>query len=285
MTLDGNNNFTEVIKQAKKFSFVGSVTLQDGVTKCYSDPVTVDATVREIPFVSISEDVKGSNLQSKTVLACEGETLNLSAVVTGGDGKYTYSWNGAAADAVYKPTLSGGGNNGIYTYDLVVRDGDGIGCPVTASVNFKAQPTPVVSISTDKDAVCNESEAVNLKACTNADCSVDEEGKYSYNWLVDGEVHSSGVDVNSMVLRNVKGSTNVSVTVKDIVVGCIAAPVSITIDKLGAPVFTIYDAAGKDILDPAYGNVMVCPGDYEELIVVAKEKEAAEEEAPAEDAE
>ena len=270
LTLDGNNNFTEVIKQAKKFGFVGSVTLQDGVTVCYSDPVTVDATVREIPFVSISEDVKGSNLQSKTILACEGETLNLSAVVTGGDGKYTYSWNGAAANAKYKPTLSGGGNNGVYTYDLVVRDGEGSGCPVTASVSFKAQPTPVVSISTDKDAVCNESEAVNLKACTNADCSVDEEGKYSYNWLVDGEVHSSGVDVNSMVLRNVKGSTNVSVTVKDIAVGCIAAPVSITIDKLGAPEFTIYDAAGKDILDPAYGNVMVCPGDYKELIVAAK---------------
>ena len=274
LTLDGNNNFTEVIKQAKKFSFVGSVTLQDGKTKCRSDLVTVDATVREIPFVSISEDVKGSNLQSDTVLACEGETLNLSAVVTGGDKKYTYSWNGVAADAVYKPTLSGGGNNGIYTYDLVVRDGEGIGCPVTASVSFKAQPTPVVSISTDKDAVCNESEAVNLKACTNADCSVDEEGKYSYNWLVDGEVHSSGVDVNSMVLRNVKGSTNVSVTVKDIAVGCIAAPVSITIDKLEAPVFTIYDEAGKDILDPAYGNVMVCPGDYEQLIVEAKGDEA-----------
>lgn len=274
LTLDGNNNFTEVIKQAKKFGFVGSVTLQDGVTVCYSDPVTVDATVREIPFVSISEDVKGSNLQSKTILACEGETLNLSAVVTGGDGKYTYSWNGAAANAEYKPTLSGGGNNGVYTYDLVVRDGEGSGCPVTASVSFKAQPTPVVSISTDKDAVCNESEAVNLKACTNADCSVDEEGKYSYNWLVDGEVHSSGVDVNSMVLRNVKGSTNVSVTVKDIAVGCIAAPVSITIDKLGAPVFTIYDEAGKDILDPAYGNVMVCPGDYEQLIVEAKGNEA-----------
>lgn len=274
LTLDGNNNFTEVIKQAKKFSFVGSVTLQDGVTVCYSDPVTVDATVREIPFVSISEDVKGSNLQSKTVLACEGETLNLSAVVTGGDGKYTYSWNGVAANAEYKPTLSGGGNNGVYTYDLVVRDGEGNGCPVTASVSFKAQPTPVVSISTDKDAVCNESEAVNLKACTNADCSVDEEGKYSYNWLVDGEVHSSGVDVNSMVLRNVKGSTNVSVTVKDIAVGCIAAPVSITIDKLEAPVFTIYDEAGKDILDPAYGNVMVCPGDYEQLIVEATGDEA-----------
>lgn len=274
LTLDGNNNFTEVIKQAKKFSFVGSVTLQDGVTVCYSDPVTVEATVREIPFVSISEDVKGSNLQSKTVLACEGETLNLSAVVTGGDGDYTYSWNGAAANAKYKPTLSGGGNNGIYTYDLVVRDGKGNGCPVTASVSFKAQPTPVVSISTDKDAVCSESEAVNLKACTNANCTVDEEGKYSYNWLVDGEVHSSGVDVNSMVLRNVKGSTNVSVTVKDIAVGCIAAPVSITIDKLGAPQFTIYDEAGKDILDPAYGNVMVCPGDYEQLIVEAKGDEA-----------
>jgi gliding motility-associated-like protein len=274
LTLDGNNNFTEVIKQAKKFSFVGSVTLQDGVTVCYSDPVTVDATVRGIPFVSISEDVKGSNLQSKTVLACEGETLTLTAVVTGGDGKYTYSWNGAAADAVYKPTLSGGGNNGIYTYDLVVRDGGGIGCPVTASVNFKAQPTPVVSISTDKDAVCNASEAVNLKACTNADCTVDEEGKYSYNWLVDGEVHSSGVDVNSMVLRNVKDPTKVSVTVKDIAVGCIAAPVSITIDKLGAPEFTIYDAAGKDILDPDYGNVMVCPGDYEQLIVEATGDEA-----------
>jgi hypothetical protein len=54
LTLDGNNNFTEVIKQAKKFSFVGLVTLQDGVTVCYSDPVSVDATVREIPFVSIS---------------------------------------------------------------------------------------------------------------------------------------------------------------------------------------------------------------------------------------
>ena len=277
LTLDGNNNFTEVIKQAKKFGFVGSVTLQDGVTVCYSDPVTVDATVREIPFVSISEDVKGSNLQSKTILACEGETLNLSAVVTGGDKDYTYSWNGAAANAEYKPTLSGGGNNGVYTYDLVVRDNGGNGCPVTASVSFKAQPTPVVSISTDKDAVCNESEAVNLKACTNANCSVDEEGKYSYNWLVGGEVHSSGVDVNSMVLRNVKGSTNVSVTVKDIAVGCIAAPVSITINKLGAPAFTIYDAAGKDILDPAYGNVMVCPGDYEELIVVAKEKEGVKE--------
>lgn len=277
LTLDGNNNFTEVIKQAKKFGFVGSVTLQDGVTVCYSDPVTVDATVREIPFVSISEDVKGSNLQSKTILACENETLNLSAVVTGGDGDYTYSWNGAAANAVYKPTLSGGGNNGIYTYDLVVRDGEGSGCPVTASVSFKAQPTPVVSISTDKDAVCNESEAVNLKACTNADCSIDEEGKYSYNWLVDGEVHSSGVDVNSMVLRNVKGSTKVSVTVKDIAVGCIAAPVSITIAKLAAPEFTIYDAAGNDILDPAYGNVMVCPGDYEELIVAAKEKEGVTE--------
>lgn len=274
LTLDGNNNFTEVIKQAKKFSFVGSVTLQDGVTVCYSDPVPVDATVREIPFVSISEDVKGSNLQSKTILACEGETLNLSAVVTGGDGKYTYSWNGAAADAKYKPTLSGGGNNGVYTYDLVVRDGEGSGCPVTASVSFKAQPTPVVSISTDKDAVCNESEAVNLKACTNADCSVDEEGKYSYNWLVNGEVHSSGVDVNSMVLRNVKDPTKVSVTVKDIAVGCIAAPVSITIAKLAAPEFTIYDAAGKDILDPAYGNVMVCPGDYEQLIVEAKGDEA-----------
>ena len=261
------NEYREVLYSDKIFKFQGISALAGEPGSCNSNVVEVTAKVKTAPMVSISEPERGGNLQGRVVDACENESVELTATASGGVGNYTYSWSQSSKEATYVQTLSGG-SSGLYPFTVEVRDDNGNGCPTKATVTFKTTPSPVVYVSASKEAVCDEYEQVSLKACHDADCSDSQNSDIVYEWKFNrAGVIEGGGTAQTAALGQIESDVLVTLTARMVSTGCVSKVAEKTIKRNATPVFSVFDKAGSDILDPSYGKVLVCEGEAANLSV------------------
>ncbi len=124
-------NDTTVVLNATQ---VYTLTVIDTITNCQSsDDVTVIVTGGPLSV----------NVSANKTTICEGDTVNLEAVASGGSGTYTYSWTSVPAgftSSSAKPQVT---PTVTTVYNVVVSDGGA--STVNASITINVNTVPAVS--------------------------------------------------------------------------------------------------------------------------------------------
>lgn len=150
---------------------------------------------------------------------CPGTTVNLTSAVTGGNGAYTYLWDGTGTTSSYSVTV-----NSPTTVILQVMDS----CSTPAGFDtLVITPfAPVSGTLTGPTTVC-EGAATTLTANP-----IDGDGNYTFNW-------SNGIGAaGSTVTVNPTANTTYSVTITD---GCgtsTTQTLAVTVNPLASASFT-----------------------------------------------
>ncbi len=152
-------------------------------TKEYEATITVDPSCGAFNLTLTGDTI------------CEGETGNLTATATGGDGDYTFTWNGGGLTNATGPNQTD--NPAITTtYNVTVTDGGGNSSEET--VDIVVNPLPTIVAETDTTMCIGESHTISAS------------GGETYIWdngLGDGTSHTvsptvtttytvTGTDVN-----------------------------------------------------------------------------------------
>ncbi|MEM7103936.1 MAG: SprB repeat-containing protein, partial [Bacteroidota bacterium] len=159
-----------------------------------SETATVTVTVNDAPEVDPMSDID----------ICIGETANLSATATGGDGNYSFEWDnglGSGANHMVSPSST-------TTYSVTVTDGNMCSGTGQVTVNVFEFPdiNPVVT-----DITCNGDNdgSINLTETTGNAC-------LSYNWTGPNTFTSVDEDISGLEPGNysvtVSGCNNCSIT-------------------------------------------------------------------------
>ena len=108
----------------------------------------VTKTVNELPVVNAGTDIN----------ICAGETVNLSATASGGDGNYTYTWDNSLGGGASHSFTASATNlaNSIIDYTVTVTDGNG--CVDTDIVRVQVYSLPSVTV-TSEPSNCGQSNA------------------------------------------------------------------------------------------------------------------------------
>lgn len=109
--------------------------------------------------VSTTGGVFGVTASSNKSVICEGDSVTIEALASGGGGIYNYLWSSSptgyssafAQDVVY-PTVT-------TTYTVIGTDGTSFG---SASVVITVNPAPIVTLSGLSSAYCSTAAAVNM---------------------------------------------------------------------------------------------------------------------------
>ncbi len=129
------SNATPTIIAGQYLSPYGCEICGDGLDNDGNNLTDCDDILCETPTISA-----GAN-----ITVCEGETVNLSALASGGDGNYTYTWDnglGTGSTKSFQGTASSTSNS-IINYTVTVTDGNG--CVATDIVRVTVRSNPVVS--------------------------------------------------------------------------------------------------------------------------------------------
>lgn len=142
MLVNPNNqtpNETTIILNATQ---AYTLTVIDSITSCQSsDNMTVTVT-GGVLTVNVTAD-KNS--------ICDGDTVHLDAVVSGGTGNYTYTWSSTPVGFTSNLANPEAYPNVTTVYSVVVNDGTNT---VSSSVTITVNPTPLVSISGLQSSYC-----------------------------------------------------------------------------------------------------------------------------------
>ncbi len=168
-TIDWGNGTTETIAVADNGSFSATMQyLDDNPTATPSDTVTINVTVvdKDGGTVSDSLDLVINNVAPTAGItgiptdAAEGDTINLSSVVTdpGTADTFTYAWSvtlgqdvvatGSGADFSFVPA-----DNGNYAVTLTVTDDDGGSGTVTENIAVANVDPVITSLTTGASSV------------------------------------------------------------------------------------------------------------------------------------
>ena len=268
-------SYREVLSRPHTFEVYGFTAYGSNV-QCISDKVTFDVNVRPAPVIAIEETGKGlgDNLQGQTRNACEGDNLSLKAKASGGSGSdYVYAWglnntDFNAANAEKGLQLTGRQDNAYKTY---VYAKDGKGCIAETWVEFIANPLPVAYIKSDRDAVCDVTEEVVLKACNDPNATFEncqgfpENIEYEWSYTKAGVNKGLG-NKSEAIVSDVDGKVTVNLKVTDVNNLCFSN-VTKDIDKNELPKFTVKNGQ-TDIFADNNGVVKICEGGYADLVAV-----------------
>ena len=139
-------------------TFTLTVTDQGVGTTCQAtDAVTITVT-GGVPSVIASAN--GSN---NTISICEGETVNLSALGSGGDGSYTYAWASDNSTLIAHPDLTKANATvtpsatTVFTVEIT----DGNNDTATDDIIVTVNPLPAdFTLGNDPTLVCSSTDAV-----------------------------------------------------------------------------------------------------------------------------
>ncbi|MGB0522099.1 MAG: PKD domain-containing protein [Flammeovirgaceae bacterium] len=94
---------------------------------------------------------------------CEGQSVNLNASATGGDGSYLYAWT--PTDSLSDPTIRNPVAYPSFTTNYTVTVTDGNGCSDEDNLLITVNDTPVINlVSTDADHVICEEDEITFTA-------------------------------------------------------------------------------------------------------------------------
>ncbi|RAR72841.1 fibronectin type III domain-containing protein [Flavobacterium aciduliphilum] len=201
-------------------------TVQDVVTGCISNPVTVTFTNSSVPTVTVN---------SPTV--CQGQPVSVTATPDV-PGTYTYVWTGPTNPGnvdSFTPTVSG-------TYTVTISANGCTSAPATSTVTINPIPTVTVNSPT----VC-QGQPVLVTA------TPDVPGTYTYVWT--GPTNPGNVD---SFTPTVSGTYTVTISAN----GCTSAPATSTVTINPIPTVTVNSPTvcqGQPVLVTATPDV---PGTY-----------------------
>jgi len=132
------NELTVVLNATQVYT----LTVIDTVTTCQSsDDVTV----------TVSGGALSVNVTADKTTICDGDTVQLNAVVSGGTGNYTYTWSSTPlgfSSTIANPQVT---PSVTTVYSVVVNDGNN---SVNSSVTITVNTTPLVSFSGLQSKYC-----------------------------------------------------------------------------------------------------------------------------------
>ena len=139
-------------------TFTLTVTDQGVGTTCQAtDAVTITVT-GGVPSV-----IASANGSDNTISICEGETVNLSALGSGGDGSYTYAWSSDNSTLITHPDLTKAdatvtpSATTVFTVEIT----DGNNDTATDDIIVTVNPLPAdFTLGNDPTLVCSSTDAV-----------------------------------------------------------------------------------------------------------------------------
>jgi len=161
------NNDSHVVSPAATTTYTITVTDANG---CASLQGTTNVLVNDINLVSLT--VSGN------APICKGQSISLSANVTGGQGTYTYVWNAGAFTGAGPHVFTPLANT---TYTVTVTDD--CGNSITQNIPIVVNPLPIITLNPIITNGCGSVtfEFVNGTASTAGD---------TYVWIIDGITYS-----------------------------------------------------------------------------------------------
>jgi subtilisin-like proprotein convertase family protein len=204
-----------------------------------ADVVNVSPSVTTTYFVNVADSVTGCDTTYSFTLnvnpplgvttnapanaVCAGTTVNLVATATGGNGAYSYDWDGVGTSSTYSIVVSSD-----TTVILTVTDSCGSTAVIDTIDILVAQPLAVTVVG---QTICEGTSATLNANVTGGD------GNYSYSW-------TGGATTNPLVVSPTT-TTTYTVSVTD---GCGGAPASnsaiVTVNPLPVAAFTTGNSAG-----------------------------------------
>ena len=152
----------------------------------YSNIIT--KIINELPVANAGTDIN----------ICAGETINLSAVASGGDGNYTYTWdNGLGGGASHSFTATAA-NTANETTDYTVTATDGNGCTDSDVIRVQVYSLPSVTTAS-ASANCGQANG-NITLSF-----VDNSSRTGIEFSIDGGAtypHSTNDNVGSLIIDN-----------------------------------------------------------------------------------
>ncbi len=122
-----------------------TLTVIDTITSCQSS---------DNMQVTVTGGTLTVNVTADNATICNGDTVQLDAVVSGGSGNYTYTWSSTPLG--FSSSISSPQVTPVLTtvYSVVVNDGNS---SVNSSVTITVNPTPLVSFSGLQTSYCENS--------------------------------------------------------------------------------------------------------------------------------
>ncbi|GEM_PF-867828 len=173
------------------------------------------------------------NLTASNSNICVGETTNLSAVASGGDGNYTYSWDNSLPNG----TTHSISPSATTTYNVTVTDGNG--CTATDQVSITVNGFTLSRAITRVSCPGETDGAINLTV-TNAS------GTINYDWDNDGwgdnddteDLTNLGVGTYKVIVTDANCTDTLTVVIEDINEHAYAAMILTGADNTTVPTGT-----------------------------------------------
>ncbi len=172
-----------------QFNYAIQVNAYSG-GKCFDDSLSKIALV--IPPSSIF-------VQSSKNYLCINDTLQLSTIVTGGEGPYKYIWETNNANASFKDSVIFGLKEGSVDVNVKVIDAKKCVYPYLKQLNLNIPTLPIATFSVSDTVICN-GDSLTLKGA----------GADTYKWLKNKDIFITstvdslriGVPGNYMLIVN-----------------------------------------------------------------------------------
>lgn len=117
---------------------------------------------------------------------CHDEQVQISPLVTGGSGSYTYQWsNGDISPATNAPQFPGSQVFGTYQYMLTVTDG--VGCSEVASVSYNILESVTHTLFASADFACIDGTDDNVDICAIVGTGL-QNGPFTYTWNINSDL-------------------------------------------------------------------------------------------------
>ena len=199
------NHSTNDLQLGNTYEYYVVVTSSFSNCSTMSSPISVNV----VPNPSLT--IQGANT------ICEGDSLTLNVVVSGGveGADYFYSWNWTGADygsvvtdvPSFTHTLDVNTADNPYFFTVIIYRNDNTGCIAMEDYEVNVIPVPSVSVTADHAYVCQNDDVI-LTA------HVSPVGDYNYAWTINGQqqaVNTATLTTSTANVADINASVIVSV--------------------------------------------------------------------------
>jgi|GEM_PF-1637470 len=223
-----SNDAGATFQNSGTFTNLGFGSYDIQVTDMNDCPVAVQTeNISETAPILVSLGVSDTTV-------CFGAIAEVCAIVTGGDGLYSYNWNGVTLPNNCLPIVAT--TPGQFQYSLIVTDGNGLGCvsnnniAITKTVNVLG-PLQLTATTTTPNVCKGDQASVFAEAIIGS----GNGGPYTYTWTNNQDL--TVLNGGSQVVTPIQ-STIYTVTVSD---GCTSPDVSqnVNVNIFNTPLINI----------------------------------------------